>query len=197
MIIMISGKQGSGKTTLANNLCVKARMSRIYAHPAGFAKAMRVVASGMEICAKGQGCPLPEKMETRELMNFIATDWGRKMDPDFWIPPVRRDIKSIQNIWKTQPFYMITIDDFRCKNEAHALDDLDDIFRIRLSCPQKYRQKRAKYWGDPDHCSEVDLDDYDNFDLKLDTLAFCSDTNAKVAYEAIMEKQLGDKCGVR
>ena len=191
MIVLISGKQGAGKTTLSNKLMEKARLNRAYAYPTGFAAAMRVIVQGMHVLAKGQGCPIPEKIENRALMNFIATDWGRGMDPDFWIPPARKAIKSIQDLWKDQPFHLILIDDFRCQNEAHALDDLDQVYRIRLECPEEFREKRAKYWGSPDHFSEVDLDGYDKFDLFLNTFLNTPDENADIAYESIIERVKG------
>lgn len=185
MIVLISGKQGSGKTTLSNKMMEIARINRTYAWQGGFAKAMRMIASTMTTVAKGQGCPVPDKVENRELMNFIATEWGRGIDPDFWIPPVVEDYKRIAQMWKKHPFFLYIIDDFRCMNEAHAFDRLDDVFRIRLECPEEIRKQRAKYWGDPEHFSEVDLDGYTNFDLDLDTHIRTPDHNADKAYDAM------------
>jgi len=188
MIVLISGKQGSGKTTLSGKLREKARMNGVYAWPGGFGKAMRAIVASMQAVAKSVGCPVPDKVETRELMNFIATSWGRKMDPDFWIPPVIKSYEEIADAWKNQIDFLFIIDDFRCKNEAHAFDHLDNVFRIRLECAEEIRKQRAKYWGSPDHFSEVDLDGYTNFDLDLDTNLKTPDENCDIAYGRILEK---------
>jgi hypothetical protein len=188
MIILISGKQGSGKTTLSNGLMDLSRRHFVSSWPGGFAKAMRAIVQTMSLTAKSVGCPIPEKVETRELMNFIATTWGRGINPDFWIPPVIKDYKQIAELWKNRAFFLYIIDDFRCLNEANAFNDLDDVYRIRLQCPEEYRRKRAKYWGDPTHVSEVDLDNYGNFDLTMDTLEATPEENANRAYELIMER---------
>jgi len=42
--------------------------------------------------------------------------------------------------------------------------------KIRLECPAEIRMKRAKYWGNPDHLSETDINEYlDRFDVTFDT----------------------------
>lgn len=185
MIVLISGKQGSGKTTLANKLCEKARMSRVYAYQTGSRKAIDTVINGISICAKGQGCPVPENINDKELIDLIHI-WGKNHDDYFWAHAVRKDILNVQELWKTQPFYLIAVDDIKCKPEMEAFDDLDAVFRVRLESPYSCRRTRVGEWGDPDTLLETDLDDYNNFDLTLNTQDFCADTNAAKVYETIM-----------
>lgn len=155
-VILISGKQGAGKTTLANHLLTLfPKSTRL-----SFADPMRSLVRGMLKAADEIGLDLPQNPETRSLMQFLGTEWGREMNPLLWVNYARKQTED--------PSYDLFIfDDCRFRNEFNAFPD---AIRIRLCCPEQIRKPRAKYWGNPDHLSETDLDGYlDRFDMRFDT----------------------------
>lgn len=156
-VILISGKQGAGKTTLANYLVsILPKATRI-----SFADPMRALVKGMLATAKDIDLELPEQAETRVLMQVIGTEWGREsIDDLIWVKYALKKTQSSE-------FSTFIFDDNRFKNE---FDAFPNAIRLRLECSSDLREKRAKYWGNPDHRSEVELDDYHKkFDAVFDT----------------------------
>ena len=114
------------------------------------------------------------EIETRQVMNFIATEWGRNIDPCIWVKCAVHEIKREMKFMdcfsqQVQDSALFVIDDFRFANEhAFITQHFDNVHTIRLDCPEDARRTRAKYWGEPEHQSEVNLDSFD-FDLVIDT----------------------------
>lgn len=156
-VILISGKQGAGKTTLADHLVtVYPNSIRL-----SFADPMRSLISGMLASAKEIGLDLPEKPPMRSLLQFLGTEWGRKEIEDLiWVNYAKK--RTLSDKYTTY-----IIDDTRFKNE---FDAFPNAIRIRLACPEAIRKQRAKSWGNPYHLSEIDLDSYtDHFNKIFDT----------------------------
>jgi phosphomevalonate kinase len=164
MIILISGKQGSGKTTTSDALAV--RLREIYGenevYRTRYAKILYKMHDAVRDIGREYGLDLPEK--NGFLLQILGTEWGRnKVADDVWIKTVRADIAK-------QNAKFVIIDDMRFKNEFHAFDDTE-VLKIRLEAPQDVRKARCDGWRDTEnHPSETNLDDYlHNFDLVLDT----------------------------
>ena len=157
-VILISGKQGAGKTTLANYLVsILPKSTRI-----SFADPMRAMVRGMITAAKEIGLVLPDPLETRSLMQFLGTPFGRyEIDELLWVNYAKKRMGEMDG------FTTFILDDNRFKNE---FDAFPNAIRLRLECSSDLREKRAKYWGNPDHISEIELDDYhQKFDAVFDT----------------------------
>lgn len=154
--ILISGKQGAGKTTLANYLVsILPKATKI-----SFADPMRAMVRGMLAAAKEIGLDLPDPLETRSLMQFLGTPFGRdEIDDLLWVKYAKKRIDE------DHEHNIFILDDVRFINEVEAFPS---AVRIRLECQVELREKRAKYWGNPDHISETQLDTF-KFDGVFDT----------------------------
>lgn len=174
IVVMISGKQGSGKTTLSDYLYDWARGNPYHVEMPftlpvrmKFADVLYKMHDAVGRIAEEYGIPFNKK--EGGLLQYLGTDLFRAKDPNVWASAVRkRVIESDDNF--------IIIDDMRFKNEFSILDDLEkngeiDLIKIRLVASRDTRKERADGWRNNDsHPSETDLDDMeDAFDLVIDT----------------------------
>jgi hypothetical protein len=109
-----------------------------------------------------------------QLLQYLGTEWGRaRFGEDVWVWGLARRMLET----KSQVFI---VDDLRFRSEAEHLEGClplgAEIYRIRLNADEGIRRLRARKWRpDTTHQSEVDLDDYDMWDLVLDTNSMCLD----------------------
>lgn len=180
--MLISGKQGSGKTTLYEAL-FEAIKSRQGGHwiPYGIIFAgplykMHDFCRGILVDA---GVDPIHKVKDGNLLQLLGTEWGRNtIDKDVWVKIVDGQIKQMgealrhNNPESTQKFVFL-ISDGRFENE---FDFFTRALRVRLECPEEVRKSRAQkstMWRDnTNHPSEVGLDKYADegrFDLVFHT----------------------------
>lgn len=160
MIILISGRMGSGKSRLAAELskvikdfCIIKMADPLYSiHTAVFET------------LRSYGYTRPQGEINRDLLQDIGL-WGRKQDSDFWLTIAK---SRANRIVIENPKAVVCIDDIRYANE---LLTFDRAFTIRLKASKQCRQHRAQKWGNDEHESEVSLDHIpdDYFSLLLDT----------------------------
>lgn len=186
MIVLISGKQRSGKDSLAEEL-------DLYSHQAfidkfypilkvSFAAPIKTIVSAIE----DRLGPLDVAQRSR-MAQIIGTEIGRELyGDDIWIRKMRSQIGSHRGLYSSDVLFLIT--DCRFKNEFEAFPE---ALRVRLTCPENIRKARSEgKWRDTtDHISETDLDDYERlglFDLVIDT----SKVDSKGAAELVRAQLL-------
>lgn len=186
-IVLLSGKQGAGKSTLAQKLVDRYNSKKDWdARELKFASVLYQMHDECLRIMRYFGIDVPEKDGT--LLQLLGTDWGRaKYGDNVWVKVMRGAIKEVvkNREWGGAPANsLIVISDCRFKNE---FDEFPEALRVRLSCSEEARKVRAEKWRDhTNHPSEIDLDDYatdGKFDLNLDT-----ETPIQGCLELIMAK---------
>lgn len=171
MIIAISGKMGSGKSTLSDS--IEKELEGVYRLK--FAKVIyEMHDSILNILSKYYEAP---KLDKR-LLQLLGTEWGREMDNDIWVSCFKTEAARHQ---------MVLCDDLRFKNEFTGLGD---AIKIRLECSEEVRKARCSQWRENStHQSEIDLDDWvSQFDLVIDTEFTTVEQAAQIAMEFINER---------
>lgn len=179
-IIMISGKQGSGKTSIMNNIILMAARMGMNAMDVRFAETIYNIHDYIRETLRFRGIERPDK--DGRLLQLLGTEWGREtIHPDIWVKACLGYINNVAPV--PRPHQLFVISDCRFKNEF----DLVDAFRVRLEAPKDVRQARCDGWRDTDtHISETDLDEYaaqGKFDLTIDTTSTKPDEVAKYILE--------------
>lgn len=156
MIVLISGKQGSGKTTLTQHIHDKYVCQTIK-----FADPVYDCHNAVWEVLSAYG--VPRERKSGDLLQYIGTDFGRKRDENIWVNIARRRADRI--VAGNMP---VILDDCRFRNELAAFPD---AYKIRLVCDRDLRKARCDSWRDTEfHASETDLDGTeDQFDLVIDT----------------------------
>ena len=162
-LIAISGKISSGKDILSEKIFEYLRCRGIkYAH-LKFAGALKDVASILtggdledQYSDEGKEQMVNELgMTNGTLQQILGTILREKLHPNIWIFPVLNFIRNNRDT-------VCVISDCRFKNEADSIKKNGGVI-IRLNRKNRNIGKR-----DPNHISETDLDDYENFDLIID-----------------------------
>ncbi len=166
-IVLISGKAGVGKTTLARTLSKVVRehedsnKSIIMTQP---------IAWGVKQTAMGMGWDHEKDVRGRRLLQGIGKI-GRTYDPDMWVNITVKAIMDTQYHYsplEDKRLSYVWIDDWRFKNEIDVFQQLDYVFRIntvRIIAPQR---EILRGTPEADDVSEVDLDNYRGFDFVID-----------------------------
>lgn len=172
-IIMISGQQGSGKTSLQKAIVQHINETRadLFAKHIRFAAPLYEMHDACRKVAMMYGIPFEEK-EGR-LLQLIGTEWGRMVKgDDVWVKALREMIKVHQMREELAADFddtLYVIDDCRFKNEFYGFKD--EAFTVRLIASEAARKARTHGWREnTNHPSETDLDGLDSeFDLVIDT----------------------------
>ena len=162
-IILISGKQGSGKTSLAKGLIQNIPNS----YHLKFADPLYEMHESLRAVANKYNIQFDQK--EGKLLQYLGTEWGRiTKGHNVWVDAMTSRVAKIYADCEKIP--TIIIDDARFENE---FDAFPDAFSIRLRASSAARKIRADGWRDTEnHPSEVGLDDYvtqGKFKLNINT----------------------------
>lgn len=177
IVVLVSGKQGSGKDTLVDSL-TEVWGAHAYFNTLKFAKTIYEMHDECRRILRSKGVVIKPEKEG-ELLQYLGTDWGRRhYGQNVWVNCFKADCLHIFGHYKRKQVkdpVVIMCSDLRFRNEFDAFKDTSDIkvFRVRLRCDRETRMKRATSWRDNEnHVSETDLDAYDienKFDLYINT----------------------------
>lgn len=177
-IILISGKQGSGKTTLGKALCSK--INEIPKHRAvhmSFAEPLYKMHNFIWGYLEAYGYKRPG-VKDGWLLQTLGTEFGRqRVSENVWVDILQTSAHQEADKYKEMKTVCV-VSDCRFRNEFDKLKT--ESLTIRLACAKEVRLSRCEAWRDHDqHLSEIDLDDYSNaglFDLNFNT-EFCQVDN--------------------
>lgn len=170
MIVLLSAKQGGGKTTTADQVAEKLKEEGLDVFRTRFAEPLYQMHDRVRDVLNDYGYQ-PYDYETKDgpLLQLLGTEWGRAMDQEIWVKLCKLGAEAfIQGSRDSEHTPVVIIDDCRFKNEFEAFPN---ALKIRLECPEIVRKARAEMWRDrTNHPSEIDLDDWvDRFDVVFHT----------------------------
>ena len=164
-VILISGKQGSGKTTTSNTLIKALGESGLTPINLKFADVLYRMHDAALAVAAEYGIPVLKKEGA--MLQWLGTEWGRNTKGEnVWVNAVRHRVTSNIDASSGSDHLVFIIDDCRFVNEFKGFDDLEengivDVIRIRLEASEEERKTRADSWrAATDHPSETGLDEY-------------------------------------
>jgi len=168
LVLFISGKQGSGKTTLASNLSNwLLGDDRFWLYNLKFADPLYEMHNAIYGVLERYGQAKPVKTDGT-LLQILGTEWGRKcVHPDLWVNILKsRVIDALKSdLWPRHK--IVIVDDARLQNEVECFDKYQglEVIKLRLECNEGFRKARAEKWRENTmHLSEVALDAYHGFD---------------------------------
>ena len=167
-LIGISGKMGTGKTTIANMIkeivpnservafgdVLKRELANKYGVPLSVFYYNKDVV--IHATPERREVAWPEARDTmtaRELMQWYATEFVRATNPDYWIVGMREYLRSLRGV------SLVIIDDTRFPNEAAFIKDSGGVL-VRI-------EPYSGYTVDPgiaSHISETALDNRQEWD---------------------------------
>lgn len=165
-IWVISGKQGSGKSTFAAELIKHFSPNAVVIK---FADPLYAIHDACLPVLKKFGLRPEEMKKDGELLQILGTEYGRRfLGDDVWVNAARARAEMWLNASDKN---VVIIDDCRFENEFDTF--MNDAYLIRLKCPREIRKARCGYWRDnEDHVSETGLDQYEQqyrFHASIDT----------------------------
>lgn len=202
-IVLLSGKQGSGKTATQNKLYLAAaRAGFKTAYSMNFADALYGLHDRVLDGLREYGID-PKTKKDRTLLQLLGTEWGRAVHgSEIWVNILRNRIHQVE------PGSLIIVGDCRFENE---FDAFPRALRVRLAAAESVRRNRAASWGNnTTHPSETGLDRYADagrFDLEVKTdglipvdgvveliLAQLQKSNWVEKRSEFKNKETGDRC---
>lgn len=177
LVVLISGRMGSGKTTLRESLIDMLTIRGYDVNHYSFARPVYEAAAAVQqVLSEQYGVPMLKK--DRALLQVIGTDWGRNTrDENIWVDCAREYVRRSKE-------EVVVIDDARFPNELLADFGCKTLI-IRLEAAEAIRRERADSFGSTAHASESALDGV-TFDFTIQTDEIDQHTTAEIAEEAVI-----------
>jgi hypothetical protein len=171
LVILISGKQGSGKSSLAQGLERHFEKQNQKCFMLKFATPLYQMHDRILDLLNAYEYPVEKGKIDGALLQLLGTEWGRAKDPDIW---ANIAVNRTRHTFELSKARVVIFDDCRFENEFTKLDaNFERLFTIRLEADEYSRKLRAEKWRDKtEHPSETGLDEFANrkmFDLTLNT----------------------------
>lgn len=169
-IVLISGKQGAGKTSLQEALLAQwKRFAGKGGVKLNFADTLYEMHDAV-LNILHRHLPKRNIVKDGPLLQLLGTEWGRKtIHQEIWVAILRERIKDFASLQDL----LFVVGDCRFENE---FDGFPEALKVRLTCPEEVRKARCSMWREnTQHPSEVGLDAYEaqgKFDLVIDTSEF-------------------------
>lgn len=167
IVVQISGKQGSGKTTLAHSLMNQLMSDSLFVCHHIYAKVIYEMHDAVLAIMRRYG-EVPRK--DGRLLQVLGTEWGRTVyGPDVWVNVIRQEVarldRELSNTLVPVQGIVHIISDCRMPNEHAAFPG---ALTYRLSCPDEIRKERVlatpgQSWREGNHPSESALDSCTDF----------------------------------
>jgi len=181
MIVLISGKAGSGKSTLKDALIVALSRREVRAKGLRFAGPLYEASHAVQRALTSYGLEFLEK--DRVLLQVLGTEWGRaSRGKDVW---VRMLSGQAQEAFRSG-YDVVVVDDCRFDNEKDFDYGVGKI-TVRLVCPDFVRTERLGGRLPPEHASEPGLDAA-QFMFTFSTTQFSSEQIAGMLLNSILGK---------
>lgn len=176
-IMLLSGKQGSGKTTTMNEFMKVCEENGVTAINVIFADTIYKIHDFAMDLLKQRGVER-NIVKDGKLLQLLGTEWGRTtLGEDIWVRCLMGEIENLSKKYQDNPRTVFIVSDCRFKNE---FDGVPGAFKVRLDASTEVRKARCSQWRENDtHISETDLDGYaleGKFDCYLDTENFSIET---------------------
>jgi len=161
VVVMLSGKQGSGKSSTAQVLRDFLGSKGIGVVYDRYAKPLYDAHDAVLAVLRPQGIlPDPDVKKDGLLLQVLGNDWARKIDVDIWVKGMKRRVEMLTERFTGNPHMKVAIvcEDCRYVNE---FDAFPDAVRVRLEAPEEVRKPRTDQWRENvNHQSETDLDQH-------------------------------------
>jgi hypothetical protein len=193
-IVMLSGKQGAGKSTISDALKEKwfELDHKNKVKQMKFADVIYEMHDAI-IAILEKYLPPRNLIKDGPLLQLLGTEWGRKtLGPDVWVDVLKARLSLIPNY--ENDYSLVIIDDCRFENE---FDAVPEALRVRLRAEEGERKKRCSMWREnTNHPSETGLDDYaikGLFDVYLNTDSETVEHCVSVIFDQIYKNSWIDK----
>jgi hypothetical protein len=174
-VILLSGKQGSGKSSIQKELISRLTRTDSLAYSVNFADILYEMHDAVLAILHKYIPPRPIKKDGY-LLQLLGTEWGRAtIESDIWVNCLKSKMKLLSLTMAEYKNIFFIIGDCRFENEFNAFPDSDfpNVLRVRLVAPEDVRKERCSMWREnTTHVSETALDNYYNankFDQNLAT----------------------------
>lgn len=174
LIVLISGKQGSGKTTFSANLA-----SRLFENNPLEQTYISKIAAPLYALQDNvlqylfSDAPDQQPAKIGSVLQYIG-ELGRDLRGDsYWAEQSVNTVLSLATDDSCLSY--VLIDDLRHKSEIEAYkrfiqkEGKFNLLTVRIDVAEYVRKRRTDSWRDNvDHISEIDLDGYQSWDLQVD-----------------------------
>ena len=172
-MILLSGKMGSGKTTIQKSLIEQYnRRPNQKAVAINFADPLYEMMRAVQVVGDKYGLRAQDPKD-RKLLQVLGTEWGRDVyGPDVWVNALEFKVAALRVRVGLLAYEhsLVVVGDCRFKNE---FDHFPNALRVRLDCDYNVRISRNPAGAERNgHISETDLDHHDRarlFDLHVNT----------------------------